>query len=142
MAKNGSKPKVNTWEQHLEQYAFRGELEFDLSFDLLGQRFTRLAKVIYAYTPGDWRFFDPKIGKTRKGVESAVYHVDVRLVHEVWEDDGTGEGIVKEGEPYWFTFGDFIRDDMLPTDVLNAIIDAVDEKCRAEDAERRRAAGV
>ena len=123
-------------------HPFQGEREFDLTFELLGQRFTRRARIVYGFTPGDWRYFDPRTGKTRKGVESAVYHIDVRLVPEEWHDDGTAEGVITQGEPYWLTFGDFIRDDMLPNDVLSAIMNEIEEKCRAEDAERRRAAGM
>jgi hypothetical protein len=108
----------------------------------LGQRFTRPARIVYAFTPGDWRYFDPETGKTRKGTETAFYHVDLRLVPKEWHDDGTGEGVVKEGKPYWFTFGDFVRNDMLPNDVLDAILNAIEDKCRAEDAERRKAAGL
>jgi hypothetical protein len=36
---------------------------------------------------------------------------------------------------------DFTEDDVLPHEAWDAVIDAVDEKCKAEDAKRRRAAG-
>ncbi len=142
MTKKGGKPADAWFDQHLKKHAFRGELGFPLTFELLGERFTKMAKIVYAYTPGDWRWFNPTTRTTRKGVESAVYHIDLRLVPEEWHDDGADHGAVKDGELYWFTFGDFIRDDMLPNDVLSAIINAVDEKCRAEDDERRGAAGL
>jgi len=34
------------------------------------------------------------------------------------------------------------RDDIIPTEVWDVLIDAVDDKCRAEDAERRRIAAA
>jgi hypothetical protein len=34
------------------------------------------------------------------------------------------------------------RDDIIPTEVWDVLLDAVDDKCRAEDAERRRVAAA
>ena len=53
-----------------------------------------------------------------------------------YDDD---ENVV-EGEPYWVRLGDITEDDVLPNEVWDHILDAVDEKCKAEDAERRQSA--
>jgi hypothetical protein len=34
------------------------------------------------------------------------------------------------------------RDDIIPTEVWDVLLDAVDDKCRLEDAERRRVAAA
>jgi hypothetical protein len=47
---------------------------------------------------------------------------------------------VTEGKPDWFQTEDIARDGVLPNEIWNAVFDALDEKCKVEDAERRRAA--
>ena len=44
------------------------------------------------------------------------------------------------GTPYWVVLGDITQNEVLPNAVWEAVIDAVDTKCKVEDAERRTAA--
>jgi hypothetical protein len=118
--------------------AFEGTLEFDLAVDLLGERFTRRARIVYTYTPGDWAWFDLTAGKERRGTESASYHMEVAAVREYEHDDGT----VTYGKPRWVRCMDILQDDVPTNAVLGLIINSIDLRCRSEDAERRKAAGL
>jgi hypothetical protein len=53
-------------------------------------------------------------------------------------DDGT----VTLGTPRWVEMTDLASDDLLPHEAWDAVLDAVDEQCKVEDAERRRAASL
>ena len=44
------------------------------------------------------------------------------------------------GTPYWVVLGDITQNEVLPNAFWEAVIDAVDAKCKVEDAERRTAA--
>ena len=117
--------------------AFEGVLEFDLTVELLGGRFMRRARIVYSYTPGDWPWFDPKARKSRRGVESARYHLEVAAVREEEHEDGT----VTYGKPRWVRCMDILQDDVPTNAVLGNIINRIDLKCRAEDRQLRKAAG-
>ena len=138
MAKKRTKPAVD-WSDP-DNYAFQGELLFDLVLEFLGQRYTKKCKVVYAYTPGDWSFFDLKTTSIQEGFDSCIYHVEVQAVPEL--DQQNEDGTWKLGAPYWVRFEDFTRDDVLTHGMQDDLLNAVEEKCRLEDAERRRAAGL
>jgi hypothetical protein len=55
---------------------------------------------------------------------------------EDWDADGNPI----PGTPYWASLEDITENDVLPNDFWEAVIDAIDAKCKAEDAERRTAA--
>jgi hypothetical protein len=57
---------------------------------------------------------------------------------EVVDWDGAGKPI--PGEPYWVTLNDIIEEDVLPHGFWEAVDDAIEAKCKVEDAERRAAA--
>ena len=127
-------------EHELHQYAlrypaFRGEIEFDLALTLLGKSITRKAKVVYEHTP-DWEYWDLRKNALFRSWPSSSWHLEVQAVPDEYDDD---ENVV-EGEPYWVRLGDITEDDVLPNEVWDHILDAVDEKCKAEDAERRQSA--
>ena len=42
--------------------------------------------------------------------------------------------------PYWASLEDITQNDVLPNAVWEAAIDAIDAKCKSEDAQRRTAA--
>jgi hypothetical protein len=44
------------------------------------------------------------------------------------------------GTPYWAGLEDITENDVLPNDFWEAVIDAIDAKCKLKDAERRAAA--
>jgi hypothetical protein len=45
------------WSISRQFPAFKGRLEFELTFELFGKRVTRQARVDYSYTP-DWEYWD------------------------------------------------------------------------------------
>jgi hypothetical protein len=115
---------------------FRGKLEFDLTVAFLGQSVTRKARVAYHHTP-EWEYFDLQKNAPYTGWGSSSYQVEVQA--EPIEDwDGDGKPI--PGEPYWVPLNDIIEEDVLPHGFWDAVDDAIETKCKAEDAERRAAA--
>jgi hypothetical protein len=114
---------------------FKGELPFDLTFSFLGKSVVRKAKVVYLHTP-EWEYWDTRKQAPFTGWDGTKYHLEVLAVPEEHHDDGT----MTLGEPYWVEMGDIAGNDVLPHEVWDAVIDAIDNKCKAEDAERRRVA--
>jgi hypothetical protein len=57
-------------------------------------------------------------------------------VPEEFHDDGT----MTLGKPHWVEMGDVIKDDVMPHEVWDAVYDAIEKKCKAEDKQRRKAA--
>jgi hypothetical protein len=97
----------------------------------------RKAKVVYEHTP-EWEYYDLRKKEPYTGWASSSYHIEVAAVPEEQDDDGN----TTAGTPYWVRMDDITRDNILPNDVWDAVLDAVDERCKAEDAERRRAAAA
>jgi hypothetical protein len=130
---------------------FVGKLEFEIVFDLFGERVTRRARVDYRYTP-DWEYLDPKILELRKGWEGAAMGFELLTVPNppeddepiVIEDDHDDEVVDDDDEdpspPAWVKFA-IVGEGILPRSVWDRIDDAIDEKCKAEDQERRRRHG-
>lgn len=116
----------------LDRPAFRGEMEFDLTFTLLGKSVTRKAKIVYAHTP-EWEYWDLHKNAPFKGWSGSSWHLELAAVPEEYDEDDNPI----EGMPYWVELEDLIKEDVLPHDIWDHILDAVDEKCKAEDAERR-----
>jgi len=54
--------------------------------------------------------------------------------------DWDGEGNPIPGTPSWASLEDITQNDVLPNEVWEAVMDAIDAKCKVEDAERRTAA--
>jgi hypothetical protein len=96
----------------------------------------RKAKVVYEHTP-EWPYYDLRKQAEFTGWESSKYHIELQAVPEEHHDDRT----VTFGTPRWVEMTDLVSDDVLPHEAWDLVLDAVDEKCKAEDAERRRAAG-
>ena len=137
MTKQNDEP-VHDWSDP-DSYAFKGELEFDLAMEFLGRRDVKKCRIVYAFTPGEWPFYDLKTKSVRKEIEAAMYHVEVQAVPELRPK---ADGTWKLGKPYWLHFEDFCRDDILTHDMQDDIMNAVEARCEAEDAERRKAAGL
>jgi len=115
---------------------FRGKLEFDLTVAFLGQSVTRKARVVYSHTPA-WEYFDLHKNAPYTGWGSSSYQGEVQA--EPIEDwDGDENPI--PGEPYWVTLNDIIEEDVLPHGFWEAVDDAIEAKCKVEDAGRRTAA--
>jgi hypothetical protein len=60
----------------------------------------------------------------------------LQVVPEEFHDDGT----ITEGKPHWVKMEDIIRDDVVPHEMWDVVLDAIEEKSKAEDADRRRRA--
>jgi hypothetical protein len=134
--------KTEQEESELSRYSirypgFRGELEFDLTISFLGNAVTRKAKVVFEHTP-EWPYFDLNKRAEFKGWHGTCYHVEVAAVPESDHEDGT----TTFGTPYWVHLEDIAQSDVLPHSTWDALLDAIDEKCKAEDAERRRMAAA
>jgi len=129
-------------EDKLSNYSFsfpgfKGALEFDLTVTFLGKSITRRAKVVYEHTP-EWEYYDLRKKALYTGWNGSAYHIEVAAVPEEQDEDGNATA----GRPYWVRMDDITRDDVLPHDAWDAVLDAVDEQCKAEDADRRRAAAA
>jgi hypothetical protein len=114
---------------------FRGELEFDWTVALLGQTVTRKARILYEHTP-EWEYYDLRKDALSTGWESSSYQIEMQAEPE--DQDGDGNPITLT--PYWVVLGDITQNEVLPNAIWEAVIGAVDAKCKVEDAERRTAA--
>jgi len=113
------------WRYTEQNPAFRGTLEFDLSVELLGSRVTRKARAEYTFTP-EWPYYDKKKRAPYEGWPGSTIQLSILTVQEK-------EGHV--GPPTWESI------DLLEIGELwDAIDDAIEARCKVEDAERRRAA--
>ena len=105
--------------------------------DLLGRKVTRKAKIIYTHTP-EWEYWDRLKQAPCTGWASSSCQIELHAVPQEQDEDGNWADL----EPYWMKLEELTRDDIIPTEVWDVLIDAVDDKCRAEDAERRRIAAA
>jgi len=69
--------------------------------------------------------------------DSSSYRVEMQAVPVA---DWDGEGNPIPGTPSWASLEDITQNDVLPNEVWEAVMDAIDAKCKVEDAERRAAA--
>jgi uncharacterized protein (UPF0335 family) len=111
------------------------QLEFDWTAAFLGQTIARKARIIYEHTH-EWAYYDLRKDALYTGWESSSYQIEMQAEPE--DQDGDGNPI--PGTPYWVVLGDITQNEVLPNAIWEAVIDAVDAKCRVEDAERRTAA--
>ena len=136
---------IESTEQHEHQRmdysmrfpGFRGELEFDMTIAFLERSITRRAKVGFEHTP-EWEYFDLRKQTPYVGREGTGYHIELRAVPE--EYDGDDNPI--EGKPYWVQIDDITKDDIVPHEMFDVLLNAVDETCKVEDGERRRLAAA
>jgi hypothetical protein len=127
-------------ERALSDYSFRhpgfkGEMPFDLTISLLGHTVTRKAKVVFTHTP-DWAYFDLWKQAEFTGWPMSSYHIEVEAVPEEYDEDDNRV----EGQREWVRLEDMTKDGVVPTETWDAVLDAVDEHCKREDAERRKIA--
>jgi hypothetical protein len=107
--------------------AFEGTLEFDLTIEAFGKRVTRKARAEYTYTP-EWEYWDRQKQAPHLGAPGSGLCVSVRTVPDK-------DGHAGDGGPRWEKI------DILDIGELWDILDdAIEERCKAEDAKRRRAA--
>jgi hypothetical protein len=129
--------------------AFQGTLEFDLTFELYGQRVTRKARVEYTFAP-EWEYWDLKKNAPSVGWGSATFGMSILTVpededEEIGEDeeaDATDETDFEEDppKPEWVAFDGVYHLGVLNRRIWDTFDNAIEEQCRVEDAERRKAA--
>ncbi len=127
--------------QHVHNYpGFKGELEFDIEFDLLGFRVKRRARAQYEHTP-EWEYFDLKKQALFTGFASSTYGLSLLTVPDERDLDveviETYDDQDDPRPPAWVRL-DLVRTGMLPEVVWDKVFYLIDEKCKAEDQERRR----
>jgi hypothetical protein len=106
--------------------AFEDVLEFDVTIELFGKRITRKIRASYQHTP-EWEYFDllkeaPFTGWPSSGLQLT------------YKADPERDGLVADGSSWEEV-------DLLSIgEVWNVIDDTIEERCKVEDAKRRRAA--
>jgi hypothetical protein len=90
----------------------------------------------YTHTPS-WEYFDLHKNEPYTGWQGSSYRVEMQPEPiEAWDGDDNPT----PGTPYWVSLEDITENDVLPNNFWEAVIDAIDAKCKVEDAERRIAA--
>lgn len=131
---------------------FTGEIEFDLEMTLLGERVLRRARFKFKHTP-EWEYFDLKKEALFTGWEHWVTGLEIYTVpdpedggEEAGDDDKDADKAQGDDDPddpsppAWTSIGDLSKDGALPRTVWDRFDELIDERCKAEDIERRRAA--
>lgn len=126
------------WNYSHRYPAFKGEHEFDLTIAFLGKSVTRKAKIVYSHTP-EWEYYDPQKKAPFTGWPGSSYRIEMTAVPEEWHDDDDNP---VEGSSYWMRMKEITHIDLMPNEMWDALLDTVDEKCKVEDAERRRLAAA
>jgi hypothetical protein len=106
--------------------AFRGTLNFDLTVELLGTRVARKARADYSYTP-QWEYWDLRKQSPYVGWPGSGLCITIRTVPD--------KDLTPDGRPSWEKI-----DIVDITEVWDILDEAIEAKCRVEDAKRRRAA--
>ena len=125
------------WRYSYRNPGFQGTLEFDLVLELLGRKVTWKAKIVYTHTP-EWEYWGLLKQAPYTGWASSSWQIELLAVPQEQDEGGNFVDL----EPYWMKLEELTRDDIIPTEVWDVLLDAVDDKCRAEDAERRRVAAA
>jgi len=108
---------------------FSGSYEFDLTFDALGVRGTRKEKADYTFTP-KWEYFDLKKRALHVGWPGLSLSISVLPVPQPEDDDQS---------PTWVD-QDINENGVMAEEFWDALHDAIEERCNAEDAARRLSA--
>jgi len=98
---------------------------------------TRKAKIAYTHTP-EWEYWDRLKQAPYIGWASSSWQIELQAVPQEQDEDGNWVDL----EPYWMQLEELTRDDIIPTEVWDVLLDAVDDKCKVEDSERRRVAAA
>jgi hypothetical protein len=125
--------------RHSEQFpAFNGIIEFDLTIGPMNFEVKRRARLVWESTP-EWQYFDLHKMSVTKGWPGQGYHMEILALPDGsgWEPDADGK-YIRVDQPYW-TRVNLFDDGILPQEFYDAISDQIDEDCRRQDGERRRA---
>jgi hypothetical protein len=102
----------------------------EITLELCGERVARQAWVEYTCTP-EWEYFD-----TRKQAAYVGWPGTIMSLHVLTEPEEHDD----EDEPEWVEVSDIIQTGVWPSEIVDGLRDAIEEQCRKEDGERRRAA--
>jgi len=119
--------------------AFTGHLEFDLTMELLREVVQRKARLAFSYTP-QWAHFDLHVQAERLGWEYRSVSIDVLTVPEVaaWSVNSQLDAVHVFNEQRWVPLHLDHRG-LLPDRVWDEIDRLIDEHCRKENENRRKA---
>lgn len=132
---------LERWEHTHHYPAFSGIYEFDMAFEMMGIRMERKARADYTHTP-EWDYFDLNKGCVTSGWPGGSIALEVLTVPnpDAWTTSTDGRRRMERLKPVWNRID--LGEQTLSYDFWDALEDAIDAKCRAEDLERRRAHGV
>lgn len=123
-------------------FPFKGVVEFDLTFGLLGKQVTRKARVNYEHSPA-WAYFDAASGGERLGTEGYSYTLEVEAVHTPTTTMSTnvrGRTVYKHFPTTWEKCDDLTEIGVLSEEMMDEIFALIDRDCQATDQARRDAA--
>jgi hypothetical protein len=146
------------FQEHQERPGFIGTHDFPIVIEIGSVRTQRRARIAYQHTP-EWEYFDLNKKALRIGGGSWTYAIHVLAEPSAGAPDGElgSAGHVSEGLEYpiddssddenddqfrWVQMTDLTKFGVLSEDVIDELFAAIDEKCRAENLERRKAHGL
>lgn len=125
------------WRYSQKHPAFEGSFEFELAFELLGQRVIRQARVNYSYTP-EWEHYDLNKRELSVGWERTSIAMEVlgdpSGDHHI--EASAGQLHRQRPKPQWVKI-DILQIGVLPNALVDEIYVRIDDLARAEDTERR-----
>jgi hypothetical protein len=122
--------ELEQWRHSKQFPAFTGHYPLEITFELCGERVGRQARVEYTCTP-EWEYFDLRKQAPYVGWPAVILSLHVLTEPEEHED---------EDEPEWVEISDIFQTAVLPSEIIDGLRDAIEEQCRLQDADRRRAA--
>ena len=99
--------------------------------ELLGRKVTRKAKIVYTHTP-EWECWDRLKQAPYTRWASSSWLIELHAVPQEQDEEGNFVDL----EPYWMRLEELTRDDIIPTEIWDVLLDAVDDKCRASGSTR------
>lgn len=122
-----------------EEHAFRGRIEFDLTLTLLGEAVPRKARILYGYTPA-WAYFDPDSGTEKLDSEASSMAAEILAVPDDkrYMSAPSGAFVRESNTPEWVSFAPLLEIGVLPSELTEKLLQAIDAQCRALDRERRK----
>ena len=134
-------PEALDLMRHCERHpAFSGVLEFEIGTSLLGVEAKRRARADYTYTP-DWEYFDAVLGRPIVGWGMSSIGMEIEHIpSEGKYNDVTGsrgERRLVKAVPRWVKLDP--GEGLFTQKMWDAIETLIDERSKAEDAERRLA---
>lgn len=122
-----------------EHPGFAGQFEFEIEIGLLGKRAKRRARVNFTQTP-DGEYFDLHENRVRVGWGMGSFGLEVLALPELDEDQAPGKRRSRKRTQKWVSVNLELGE--INDEISNAIWDEIWKRCKAEDAQRRKSAGL